>query len=742
MEFKSYNKKKVIKLKSVKNNYPNNSGLFNFERSNSNTNITSISKKTGCFEENVYGIGTGKMNSFSTKISPNNLCFSIANNVAIRSSIDLSLKDIKDKTDINTICANINISIDNPNFSINNIENKTSSIYEINDKNNVKVLSEDNNPNLISFKGSNIESNSKDNQTRLISSIYADYLANKSNSEVHSDNSSDESKLVMFNDYLEKNKILQYEFSKGCIAGFSAYTYQNKEPINKNKLSINININKIEEDNELEKKKEAKNHLINFFSLFCGDKKDEDDDLTKFLKNNFKDILLEDKDLLNNPTKAIQNSFIKCEVKYINYYLKEKYKNNNLENNFDFNEFHKIQNSSIIIILNIDDFIYIGNIGNLISILSSDLSRKIEYISKENITQEEYDNNIKKKRKSLYSLFNHNVHYINDLNNSRECFNPTNNHHYYNMFNINNNAFTYEFIRIFPGKRIYDILSNGHNNTSDKSVHDKRVNEYFFLHNSSMKINNFLKNNENLKNDINFNLLKNRRASIGPFFKISPKNNNYNPKKNYRNSCAQSNQKNKAQVIRIISSYPDIIMFKNKNKHDFIFIGCKIIFEKITCDKICKSVYDTMKKCLKKHRSYELFLGWVIKDIIKMCITSGINENISCIFICFNSLKQLYLKNNIEDIKNILVPLCLTFTNNKSFEFYNDLLNADFINVDKANNYYDIIEKYLNIINEGNDQLIDIIDNQMINKKNNGNNENNCKDIKNKKAKRRCYCFC
>ena len=88
MEYKNYNKKKIIKLQSLKNNNRKNSGLFKFERSNSNTNITSISKKTGCFEENVNGMGIGKMNSFSTKISPNNLCFSIANNVAIRSSID------------------------------------------------------------------------------------------------------------------------------------------------------------------------------------------------------------------------------------------------------------------------------------------------------------------------------------------------------------------------------------------------------------------------------------------------------------------------------------------------------------------------------------------------------------------------------------------------------------------------------------------------------------------------------
>lgn len=33
---------------------------------------------------------------FSTKINQNNLSFSIQNNVAIRSSLELSIKDIKD----------------------------------------------------------------------------------------------------------------------------------------------------------------------------------------------------------------------------------------------------------------------------------------------------------------------------------------------------------------------------------------------------------------------------------------------------------------------------------------------------------------------------------------------------------------------------------------------------------------------------------------------------------------------
>ena len=741
-------KKKTFRFKSFTNTL--NNRLFKFEKSYNNSNYSSLSRKTGAFEENIINIPGGKMNSFSTKISPKNLHFSIQNNIAIHSSADLSLKDLKDKGDINNIYTNINISIDNPNFSINNIENfnKTFSKNGTNTNNNnmkKESICDIPNPTLISFKGSNIESEAKETENKIISSIYADYLENKSNSEILSENKKYEAKIKQLNEYIEKNKILQYEYNKGIIAGFSAYTYQNEEIINKDKLSININI-----DKKINiKKKEKKGHLINYFSIFCGDKKDNDDDLTKFLKNNFKEILLEDKEIINNPINAIKNSFAKCELKYINYYLKVKNQQKNEDNNLDNNNISYTHNCSIIIILNIDNLFYIGSIGNLIAIISSNSSKKIEYLSKENITQEEYDNRIRKKRNSLFSFFNHNnINYINELNNSKVCFNNSKLNNYQkdnqdilNIINLNT-IFTYNYIRVFPGKKVTDILLKNNKNQNQNQNQNKILSGFppplNNINNREVKVNNFIKNeNINNKKYNNNNLIRNRRASLGPFFRISPKSKNYNPKRNYRNSCVPNNSNNKTQIIQIISSFPDIISFKyKKNKHDFIFIGCNIIFQKITNDKICKSIYDTMKKCIKKHRSFELFLGWVIKDIMKMCIEEGITNNISCLFICFNSIKQLYLKQNIDEIKKILVPLCLTYTNKKNFEFYDDLLNANFIDVDKANNYSDLIEKKLKKINETNEQINDIFDINL--------NKNNIddKNIKIKNVKKRCCCFC
>ena len=739
MELNSINKKKSIR--SITHNNINHK-LFRFDNSNSNSDFSSVSKKTGNFECGSFIDGKKKM--FSTKINQNNLSFSIQNNVAIRSSLELSIKDIKDlKEKKNFICTNINISIDNPNISIQNIENnKCFSINGTNITNKINNNSNINNPSLISFKGSNIDSEIKsDDNRKIISSIYADYLENKSNSEVISNNNcKNDPKINKFNEFINKNKILKYEFTKGYISGFSAYTYQNEENIHKSKLSININVDKVsaESDNNLDNKFKLKNHLINFFSLFCGDRKDDDDSLTKFLKNNFKDTLLEDKEIISNTANAIKNSFIKCEIKYINYFLKGIQKDL-INSELDLcNKISRIQSCSIIIILVIDDIIYISNIGKLNSFISSNLSRRIEYLSKDDNCQEKFQKHLDKKRKSLNSLLNSNNNYFNELNNSKS-----------NLNNENSNVlkkinYKYEFIRVFPGRKLYDILLNYNNNKNaslNKSLTIKRNSNESKKHpNKNVKINNFIKENQK-KTDKN---ILYRRASLGPFFKISSKNVNYNPKTNYTQSCAMVDSDNKCQIIKVLSSYPDILSFNYKNnKHDFIFVGCKIIFETLTYDKICKSVYETMKKCIKKHRSFELFLGCVIKDIIKMCITAGIKSSISCLFLCFNSIKQLYLKQDIEQIKNVIVPLCLTYSNHEKYEIYDDLLIHDFIDIDKSNNYYDIIDDNINNIIKTKGNLFDI--NNLNNIKIESSkkiNENDGKIKNSKKSTKKCCCFC
>ena len=246
-----YNKN-TNRFKSVSNILTNKlSQISQIERSNSNIN-SSTSKKTAGFEESLnYHLNrtnrTRKMNSFSTHKDVNRLRFTTNNNnnsiIPVHQSQEFSIKDIKNKNDVNGNYTNINISIVNPNFSINNFEQSNQSASNITNKSlNVNIV----NNTLVSFKESNnieVEEkksiNKNDFKAKMLTSIYKDYIENKSNDETFSENFKDESKKNMFKEYLKKKKIIQYEYNaKGDIAGFSAYMYPNEEIISKDKICL------------------------------------------------------------------------------------------------------------------------------------------------------------------------------------------------------------------------------------------------------------------------------------------------------------------------------------------------------------------------------------------------------------------------------------------------------------------------------------------------------------------------
>ena len=218
MEFNNNNifNKTTNRYKSVSNILTNKlSQISQIERSNSNIN-SSTSKKTAGFEESLnYHLNrTRKMNSFSTRKDVNRLRFSSNNNnnniIPVHQSQEFSMKDIKNKNDVNGNYTNINISIVNPNFSINNFDQSNHSASGVTNKSlNVNIV----NNTLVSFKESNnIELEEKKSRTKkefktkMITTIYKDYLENKSNDETFSENFKDESKKNMFTEYLKKKK--------------------------------------------------------------------------------------------------------------------------------------------------------------------------------------------------------------------------------------------------------------------------------------------------------------------------------------------------------------------------------------------------------------------------------------------------------------------------------------------------------------------------------------------------------
>ena len=785
MEFNNnYNNKNIYSVNQSRNRFKSVSNVFVnklTQRSNSNIN-SSNSKKTGAFEESIINLTniSKRMNSYSNKQEIKNHRFSPNNNIQSHQSQEFSMKDIKDKNEINGNYTNINISIVNPNFSTNNFDSNNSPTNLGNNRLNVNII----NNTLLSFKesGNNIETEENKSisknecKNKMIASIYKDYLENKSNEETFSENFKDELKKSKFKEYLKKHKIIQYEFNnKGNISGFSAYLYQNEEKINKDKICLNLNIIKLNL-NEYDNEKVINNnyHLINLFSLFSGGEKDDNNELPKYLNNNLKDIILKDKEIISNPKNAIKNCFIKCELDFNNKFVEDKflnkYKNNINEGNI------KIPSSSLFVLLIIDDIFYIGNIGKSISIISSNYSKKINYICKEYIYKEIYTNfYYNGKRKNINALFNYNSN--DEINDNNEISEYSNSQIFFNNSNMNininmNNNFEYftnniinsNFLRVFPGKALYDFLSvdNNNNNLNKKSNNKKptrnRPSRRFsttFSHlislnsekvkNKSLKINNYFKDNSNNSKQKNSNSIKEKDNlfNLGPQYSF---NNTQNYNSFYRPSFISHNSYKKIfPENKIISSYPDILSFKYQNCHDFILIGSKIIFEKLTLDKICKSVYETMRKCIRKHRSFEIFLGCVVKDIIKKCISMGVKSIISCIFICFDKIKKLYLKQDINNIKSILISFYLT-ANKSQGEIYDDFLSLDLINLEKANNYNDIFSKELEKKNKYKKHFsTNIINTSEIKKKYDENNKNKNEEIKIKKKvknmRKKCCCL-
>ena len=735
MEFNNnkINKNK-FRSKSLASNFLSN---YRTEKRFSNK-LSSISKRTPAFNErsNIYRL-TSK--SMPIDISNNDELIKFKNSSntnQLNKSQEISMTNIKDRNDVNVNCTNINISIVNPNFSINNFEPRHSA-SNINNKNiNVNII----NNSLLSFNENNekieIEKNiskmrTERDKAQILTSIYKDYLENKSQDESFSFNFGDETLKKKFKKYLTTNKIVQHEFkTKSIISGFSAYMYQNEEEVNKDKICLNINIDKsnININEQDESEINLSSHIINFFSLFSGGKDDNNDELPEILKNKLKNMILNNKNIINNcPEAAIKKGLFNIELDYINYFMEEKIDETKNFFTVPNENLNKIPFCSIMVLLNIDDTFYIGNIGKIITILSSNYSQSINYLAKEHIFQSQFlDDSYEKNN-------------INEINNIVEMSNNIVMDKSYSSLlsqNIYNQIFPQlNITRAFPGNALYRIIERKYNliGMNNILISRKEIYDKYKRRSSSTIINliNVLNNQRGKKGDINNNikesyLLKNNNnLIINPTESIPEK--------------------------KMISSYPDVLSYKYQKNHDFILICSKVILDNINYEKICKGVYETMKKCIRKKRSFEIFLGCVVKDIIKQSISLGITSNISCIFICFESIKSLYLKYDINSIENEIVSFYLTSNHEKKFELYENLLSADLIDIDKACKYENKLKSeynklfkrkksILSTINMGSDKN-KIFYNNFINANNNQTTDINIKS-ENKKNNKKCRCHC
>ena len=286
------------------------------------------------FSSNVSNINTNNNNNNNTNNNNNNNIFKNPFNlVAIRS---FSINDLKKNSTMsfsNNKLVDVTFQSDNNNFNNNNNNNFNNSINQT-------------------------EKNDYNNEN-IINKYYQDLnKINSQNQEKNRKKTKEQENLKYFQEILKTNKVITNEDENSNIIGFSAYLYKNKGIINENKISININY-------------EKENNKINILSLYDGHNGYQ---TSKYLKENLNKEILNDNNLISDTISTLFNSIQKMENNLYKIFLKNENKNN--EN------FHSISSgSSLLIYLEINNEIFITNLGDSFSFISLNHSNSISILN-------------------------------------------------------------------------------------------------------------------------------------------------------------------------------------------------------------------------------------------------------------------------------------------------------------------------------------------------------------------------
>jgi hypothetical protein len=89
----------------------------------------------------------------------------------------------------------------------------------------------------------------------------------------------------------------------------------------------------------------------------------------------------------------------------------------------------------------------------------------------------------------------------------------------------------------------------------------------------------------------------------------------------------------------VLLAVPEIKSFRITDQTDFIILGCDGIFDKLTNLDVIQSIWsvadETMGLDINEH------CGKCADTIIRNCLSSGANDNLTCIFICFENFRKI-----------------------------------------------------------------------------------------------------
>ena len=363
----------------------------------------------------------------------------------------------------------------------------------------------------------------------------------------------------------------------GIIQAYSTITSKGKRDYNEDRVSIIYNIPKPPGYSE------SKNNNIpwpncSFFGLYDGHGGSRACD---FLRDNLHKYIINDKYFPINPQKAIANGFIYAEKNFLKNYK-------GIDSS----------GSCAIVVVVIENRVYIANVGDSRAILSSKNGSKFYALSRDHRPGDEKE--------------------------------------YKRILDAGGKIYKTEYE--YQSKSLY----NNNNNNYGNSVYNRRANNNYILNNN--KINNKNSNSNNKKIIINYNKTS---SIIGPL-RVSP------GKLSVSRTIGDIEAKDPkfGGNPNVIISIPEIKYFDNTDKNDFILIFCDGVYEKLKNKDIIDYIWKeiTEKEFIDIHN----MAGYSIEKLINKCINEDSSDNLTVIMICLKNYEKMkHIENQIPQTENI-----------------------------------------------------------------------------------------
>ena len=444
--------------------------------------------------------------------------------------------------------------------------------------------------------------------------------------------------------YANLNKVRISHKAYGIIEAYATITSSGKRNYNEDRVSIIYNIPKPQGYNE---NKNIPWPNCSFFGLYDGHGGSAACD---FLRDNLHKYIINDKYFPSNPQKAIANGFIYAEKIFFKNYT-------GLDSS----------GSCAIVVLIVENRVYIANVGDSRAILSAKNGTKIYPLSRDHRPgdEKEYKRILEAGGKIYKTEYEYGNNSTNTNNNNNNKINNIILNKYGN--NSNNNR---------PNNTNIKINFNVNNNIKTPISNNKVTTNYInsrYSHNASNSINLTNTNSNNRVISPNSNINQNKISS----YYATPNNTNKTISiNNIKSSSVMGPLRvspGKLSVSRtigdiaakdpryggnpnVIISIPEIKYFDNSDKNDFILMFCDGVYEKLKNKDIIDCIWKEINK--KKFPDVHNMIGYSIEKLVSKCLEQNSTDNLTVIMIClknYNKLKTyeapIPQTENIEQVK-------------------------------------------------------------------------------------------